>query len=270
MKTLSAAAIVSLGLAALVPAAATAADIAQPVYKAAPVAAAYDWNGFYAGGHVGYGWGRFDHSLAGLGPDWAGPLPAFLNTHLSPDLKDGSLLGGLSLGANLRQGRVVWGLEADISWTGLKDSQQSSAPNPNNATVLHIFSSETKVDWLATLRARVGWLLNDQTLPYVTGGLAIGGVRSSSTMIERCNGCGIPFADIVFAGSSSTTSVGWSLGGGFEYAFAPRWTLKAEYLHVDLGKESFRNTEPANPNLWQDISVKTTIDLVRVGANYRF
>ena len=40
--------------------AASAADLGQrPVYKAqpAPIMAAYNWSGFYVGGHLGYAWG---------------------------------------------------------------------------------------------------------------------------------------------------------------------------------------------------------------------
>ena len=43
--------------------AAMAADIGRPVYKAPPAGAlpvAYDWTGFYVGGHVGYGWAEKD------------------------------------------------------------------------------------------------------------------------------------------------------------------------------------------------------------------
>ena len=34
----------------------------------------------------------------------------------------------------------------------------------------------------------------------------------------------------------STTNAGWTVGAGLEFAVAPHWTLKAEYLYVDLGK----------------------------------
>lgn len=253
----------------LVPAPSFAADMARPVYKAAPQPPALNWSGFYAGGHIGYAWGRFDHSVSSLGPDWAGPLPAFLTTQLSPDLKDGNVLGGFSLGANVQHGRTVWGLEADISWTGLKGSQQSAQFNPASTMTRHFFSAETKVDWLVTLRPRVGWLINDQFLAYMTGGLAVGDVKSNSTMIMRTNG-GIAAPDAVFAGDVSKTSTGWTFGGGVEYALSAQWTLKAEYLHVDLGKEQLLNTRPGFPDHWQNISVKTTLDIVRIGANYRF
>ena len=46
--------------------AAHAADIPAPVYKAAPVVAAYNWSGFYIGGNVGYGWGNLNATAFGL------------------------------------------------------------------------------------------------------------------------------------------------------------------------------------------------------------
>jgi opacity protein-like surface antigen len=36
----------------------------------------------------------------------------------------------------------------------------------------------------------------------------------------------------------SSTEPGWTAGVGLEYAFAPTWTAKAEYLFVDLANAS--------------------------------
>ncbi len=157
-----------------------AADVGSPTYKAAPDVV-YNWTGAYAGGYVGYSWGSADHALTELGPGWGPGMRTFLPPYLSPDLRDHGLLGGLTGGFNVQQGRAVWGLEADFSWSRLKTSGETNWANPNNS-IPEIAAFETKVDWFATLRPRFGWLLNDQTLPYVTGGLAIGSVNSSYTL----------------------------------------------------------------------------------------
>lgn len=151
----------------------------------------------------------------------------------------------------------------------LPQSKYQTSPNPNNF-VPEIASFETKVDWFATLRPRFGWLLNEQTLPYVTGGLAIGRIHASYTWTSLNSLGGGPSPDTSYPSSTTNTSIGWSLSGGVEYAVSQRWTLKAEYLHVDLGKMKLRSTVYDNPRDWQDISVRTTLDLVRAGVNYRF
>jgi outer membrane immunogenic protein len=68
---------------------------------------------------------------------------------------------------------------------------------------------------------------------------------------------------------------GWTVGGGVEWILARQWTVKAEYLHVDLGNRSinvftsnggpgttFAQTMVVNANL--------TTEIVRVGLNYQF
>src|SRR3954464_4507439 len=88
--------------------AALAADMARPVYKAPPAGvlpAAYDWTGFYIGGHVGYGWGQKDlrHTF---GPN-------------APSTTQG-FLGGGQVGYNYQIGQYLLGVEADGSWSGIK------------------------------------------------------------------------------------------------------------------------------------------------------
>ncbi len=76
----------------------------------------------------------------------------------------------------------------------------------------------TDIRNLSTSRLRLGYAM-DNRLVYVTGGLAYGTVR----------------AGIHNSVDDDKTRFGWALGAGLEWAFAPRWSLKAEYLHIDLG-----------------------------------
>jgi len=200
---------------------ANAADMARrpamatkaPVY--API---YNWTGFYAGINGGGGWG---HSSV------SGPLSS------GGDFKtSGGLIGG-TLGYNYQVGQAVFGLEGDIDWANLKGS----------ATCAVGVSCEVKNTWLGTARGRIGYAFG-QFLPYVTGGLAVGDVKTEATGL----------------GSASSTKAGWTLGGGVEAAIAGPWTAKVEYLYVDLQSSS----APLGA------STDFHTNLVRGGINYRF
>src|SRR3954463_15721237 len=99
--------IVLAGLAgAMISTGAMAADISRPVYKAPPAGAlpvAYDWTGFYIGGHVGYGWAD---------KTWSDPFNFGTVSHNA----DG-FLGGGQAGFNYQVGQFVFGAEGDFTWS---------------------------------------------------------------------------------------------------------------------------------------------------------
>lgn len=214
---LAGAAIIALGSAS-----ASAADIQRrqmpakaPAYLPPPP---YNWTGFYVGINGGGGWGRSDFSA----PFSTGSF----NT-------SGGLVGG-TLGYNWQMGQAVFGLEGDVDWSNIR----GSAACGGGVTVC-----ETRNDWLGTFRGRVGYAF-DQFLPYVTGGLAVGDIKTS----------------IAGLGSTNDTKAGWTVGGGIEAAIAGPWTAKVEYLYVDLGR--------GGSILGSD--AKFTTNIVRAGLNYRF
>lgn len=202
-------------------ASANAADMGQRPAMAtkapAYIAPIYNWSGLYAGINGGGGWG---HSTV------SGPLSSgSFNTH-------GGVIGG-TLGYNYQAGQTVFGLEGDIGWSNLKGSAPCAVG----------ISCEAKNNWLGTARGRIGYAF-DRFLPYVTGGLAVGDVKTSATGL----------------GSTSSTKAGWTLGGGLEAAVAGPWTAKVEYLYVDL--------QHSNAPLGSSTDFRTNV--VRGGVNYRF
>jgi outer membrane immunogenic protein len=112
--------------------AAMAADIPVRKAAAAPVYVPYNWNGWYWGAHVGYGWG---------------------------DDVDG-FLGGVQTGWNYQSGNWLFGIEGQWSWTGIDGSF---------VTPLVAGPVTLDVDWIATLTARVG-IVSDRWLWYLKGG----------------------------------------------------------------------------------------------------
>lgn len=156
----------------------------------------------------------------------------------------GGLAGG-TLGFNTQWGPLVLGIEGDGDWTNL--SGTTTAPGCGTGC-------QTSSDWLATVRGRVGGAF-DRVLFYGTGGVAFGPIQSG------------------FSGgpSETHTEVGWTAGAGLEFAIAPRWTAKVEYLYVYLQPSSCTAdcflAAPATPTA---TSIKFNENVIRAGLNFKF
>jgi outer membrane immunogenic protein len=70
-------------------------------------------------------------------------------------------------------------------------------------------------------------------------------------------------------GNASVNSGGWVLGAGLEYALTNNWTTVAEYNHIGIGSTTVPFPTVAVVNA-QNISVKQSIDLFKLGVNYKF
>jgi len=134
-----------------------------------------------------------------------------------------------------------------------------------------------KLDWLATFRDRAG-LTVDRTLLYITGGLALGGVKNSVDTTFSCPRCD-PAEN--FSLVYNDTRVGWAVGGGIEHMLTQNWTLRAEALYVDLGQsDRIKVTSPVivtcsegcSTSGGDHFSARFSNQLVigRVGLNYKF
>jgi outer membrane immunogenic protein len=273
--------LVAAALAGLSITSAFAADLAvkAPMYTKA-VSPAYDWTGFYIGATVGGGEQR---SGTGYSADpsfvnFGGLIqPAFANGSLATNTKErgDGVLGGLTLGYNWQLANWLVGVEGDFSGTGF-DSKSSIAPPQVPGFPLLTTTMENRTQWLSTLRARFGALVSPQTLLFVTGGLAVGEIKSTANIIPGGAG-GSTCANDVYCstGTSDQTRAGWTVGAGGEYLFAPHWTLKVEYLHYDLGRFSYNASIVPNfvgtaglPNV--TVSTHVYGDIGRLGVNYKF
>lgn len=146
----------------------SAADLQRPVYKVAPAAVPFSWTGLYLGGHAGYGWGGADGSIA---PNTGNFFPQSFN------LDSDGIVAGAQIGYNWQfHPNWVAGIEADFSGTGIRGAAfaPGALPSgvPNQGWQHHM---NRDVEWLATLRGRLGYTW-DRTLLYVTGGFAWGKV----------------------------------------------------------------------------------------------
>jgi outer membrane immunogenic protein len=245
-----------VALTALLGGSAMAAD--RPLPRLAALAPVSNWTGFYAGLNMGYtGLGNNDitssavPSLANDAGLPAGPAAsvaavlARVGTGTFPGDLDG-FIGGGQIGYNFQMASFVAGIEADIVGVGGADKASQTTrniPDPNfptevwNVTV----TAQKKLDYLGTLRGRLGFLWTPSLLVYGTGGLAYGRVHTGMTFAAQDFTSGVPNAGFPGGFTTATfsnTRGGWTAGGGLEWMIAPGWTIKGEYLYYDLGNVS--------------------------------
>ena len=154
----------------------------------------------------------------------------------------------------------VVGLETDFQGSDIHRSGSLSSPG-GIGLVPTASAASSQLDWFGTFRGRVGVTWN-QVLLYGTGGLAYGRVEDSATVAT------VP-APPLGTGSSSTTRVGWAAGAGVEWALSNAWSVKAEYLHVDLGATTSHVTFATSPTDFLDYRFAHNYDIARVGVNFR-
>jgi len=209
---------------------AAAADLATAYPVKAIAAPVFSWTGFYIGTNVGFGGDKFNYDLYAL------TVPVASASVTS----SGWFLGG-QLGYNYQfANNVVAGLETDIQWADISGTV-SVGP----------YSAGSSVDYFGTIRARVGYAF-DRFLPYLTGGAAYGRTSTDASVG-------------VAAVSRANTSWGWTIGGGGEYALTNNWTVKTEYLYVDLG--SANNIATIGP---VSLDNETRFHSIKAGVNYKF
>ncbi len=225
-------------IAAGVPATAADMPVKAPIAREV-VAQPWSWAGFYIGGHAGYGWGRstihdLDDFCLGAG---VCPTP-------SVRYRFNGALGGAQAGYNWQSGNLVFGAEVDVSFAGMKDTLTFRPPGPALLT--------TEVDWFGTGRLRLGYAIANSLL-YATGGVAL--VHIENRMQS---------GNIVAA--TSGVKWGWTAGAGWEYAFASNWTVRAEYLFIEVEKTKAAVPPPAVGRFEWD----NPLLIARVALNYRF
>ncbi len=113
----------------------------------------FDWTGFYAGLHIGYGWGDVDIAGGAINVDVDG------------------ILGGGQIGYNWQTDQWVWGIEGDISAAGMDGATGAVTADE---------------EWIATIRGRVGYTW-DQWLLFASAGVAFTGVEAAAGGIADDN-----------------------------------------------------------------------------------
>jgi len=259
-------------LATALPAPLLAADLGGPhsgSLKDAPFYVSQkSWSGAYFGLHGGYASG--DSSFRDGGTDLFGgtgdisvpPFGAFAcgpaltgnycGTPFELDPEGG--FGGLQLGSNWQNGRIVFGIEGDLGYLGVSEDHVLIRPFDDRD-----FAS-VEYGLYGTVTARIGYTF-DRALLYLKGGFAVAHIETEAADIDLQDG-----SFEIFEGSrirSSETQTGWALGAGVEYALSGRLSLKGEYLYMDFGSETSRS--PQGDIYKQEHELHTA----KLGLNYR-
>jgi outer membrane immunogenic protein len=315
-KSLFSAATIALALTA---GSAFAADL--PSYKAPPVYIPPPpmWTGFYIGLNAGGTFGGSNSVTSTAFPaipnpaattvytvnGATGPLgtnllsssvAALSATGVSPGSSNGGFIGGGQIGYNWQfMNSFVAGVEADIQGVasgrstvnGFGAATDPSVPfGPVFSPFVTFQQVHKSLDYLGTVRGRLGYLVTPSLLAYATGGLAYGGVNLSASYFTAnlCPGVPIPAPASTLLGpgfgtpSFSDTRVGWTFGGGGEWLFAPKWSAKVEYLYYNLGSVTTPTTIVAGFTNGGTLSwayaanARTRFNghIVRAGLNYHF
>jgi outer membrane immunogenic protein len=265
--------------------AALAADLPSrappPVFLPPPPI--YSWTGLYVGINAGGHWGSGSTThFTGTDTDvtFGGGLGAALAAGEIPSTGAtgaSGFIGGGGFGYNYQINSFVVGLEVDFDGaTGRGSSNALLSISTPPAFIVPPTSTQSaqRLDWLGTLRGRIGWTPIDRLLIFGTGGLAFGQSTASFSVVN-------PEAfPPLSAFASSSRSVGWTAGGGLEYALPnnwSNWSVKVEYLYYDLGNStgtvSYQNPDPVT--LAPEFSTlsghtRHNGNIVRAGLNYKF
>jgi high affinity Mn2+ porin len=200
--------------------------------KAPHLRPAFDWSGFYIGGHTGYGRGSSTAVLSD-------PLAVSTNSVFS------GVIGGVQGGYNVQMpSGLVLGVEADLTFPNYMIS---------NKIVSTLTGAHSEVvealDYAGTVRGRIGYT-SGHWLVYATGGFAFAGER---------------FVNTPDVGGTDQKHInvrpGWAAGAGVEYAFAPHWSVKLEYLYSQFDRANIRFPSGAEHS--------STLDFqqIRIGLN---
>lgn len=226
---------------------AQAADVAQPAKDI--------WTGIYLGAQAGYLQGSSSNTDICVKTDGGGSecLADANDLNLGDNNAQGVSLGGY-LGYNYRIQSFVLGLEGDLDWDSAKET----------TNVVSDLGYTTHLNWDAAIRARLGFIVDERALLYVTGGPGWIG----TTMDHNLFCTNDPNVDC----GESRTEFGWQIGGGGEYALSDQFSIKAEYLHGWYGDANLAMARDNSGASTEKIYLKQNLqtNVVRAGIAYRF
>ena len=260
--------------------AAQAADL--PTRKEAPapvfVPPPFTWTGFYIGVNAGGIWPSGGRNASIFDPN-AGIDGGFINAGFPGGLgsQSAGFIGGGQAGYNWQTGAFVLGVETDFDGSTLSKSFNNvgspfaspfATANGLGSDFLTV-NGKNSLTWLGTTRGRVGFVAtpDNRLMIYATGGVAYGGGNSQFSAFDHTT-------NTFWSGNPSSSRVGWTIGGGVEYAITNNITIKGEYLYADLGSSRFNNIANTTSPFFSGTTVSGKIgynaSIFSAGVNYKF
>jgi outer membrane immunogenic protein len=175
-----------------------------------------------------------------VGYDWG--TTSFTDLAPFPGLSQSGVIGGVHIGYNYQVSQFVFGLEGDVNAASTRDSAFSAGLS---------YGLRENVD--ASIRGRIGYAF-DRVLIYATGGGAYGSFHTS-------------YNDGVAFDSFNDGRVGWTVGGGLEYAIDNNWSVRAEYRYTDYGHIT---DSPVFSDVDGFVSHHIRDNRVQAGFSYKF
>jgi outer membrane immunogenic protein len=216
------------------------------------------WTGFSAGLNLGGGWSNNNAVFVQNYPVYydttfpAAPvymMLASVNSSMRTPTNSGAgFIGGVQIGYNHQAlQNIVIGVEADAQGVA---SNGGAVTTGNSYTVSHfapryqrtvtfggrnIYTMSKSLDYIGTVRGRIGYLVTPSLLAYATGGFAYGGANIGSNIYQETDSGIFDYEYQPGDRHFSSIRTGWTAGGGLEWMFVKDWSAKVEYLYYDLG-----------------------------------
>jgi outer membrane immunogenic protein len=225
-----------------------------PVYL--PPVPIFTWTGIYLGGQVGYAWGNNSGGTFVAGDGFGDIFTA--NFSGSPQ----GVIGGAHVGYNYQINQWVLGIEGSVDGTSLSKTVVATGTDLFGATALVTAHSNSNIQGSIRGRLGVAW---DRALLYATGGVAFAGFNSSITDTSGFL-TGIPGASASF----SNTRVGWTVGGGIEYAITNNWSVRGEYRYSNFGNVTNAPLAGVGLTAFSTSRRQLNENQVQVGFSYKF
>jgi outer membrane immunogenic protein len=242
---------------------AVAADLARPVYKAAPPPppACAQFGGFYVGAWGGAAY--YDHKWNDRDA-WTSENDDDLQRSNVNTQKTG-FIGGVQGGYNWQTNCTVFGIQADYGWSSINADVLETDSDTGGA--LDTLTVSSRLKGLGTVRLRTGVVV-DNLLLYVTGGVAYGRFNRSATQTDVGTGAFETF-------ESNKTKWGWTLGVGTEWQLWSNWSIQSEVLYARF--ESDQNSFTCSaaftcgaPGELKRFDHHDSVWISKIGLNYRF
>ena len=213
------------------------------------------WKGLFIGANLGYG---MYFNNASVLPFESTPTVVAEYSPLLIHLQSAGFLGGAQVGYNWVRNNVLWGIEADI------DDAYIAGTNSITFVPFPYFINNSvtqQLNWFGTARAKLGKVVSNTLLPYITAGFSVANTELMYAQAVSFTPLNQPVLQNTFR--KKQTMLNWVGGAGLEYAVSDHVRYKLEYLYLDLGNLALDSNYYA-------LNSDFASNVLRLGINYHF